>query len=266
MLVNDSVPTKLPKLNSKFSVEWLVKGDTVKDKISDKLSINTSNEFKRELSPVSPLDHSPIDTSRCEKRDLDSPKFTGNYPESPLQIKSDLMHASLPHLSSHVTVANAAAAAAAAETKSSPTNYFDQKSMQIGHHIGQMATHQNHILPPQYTMTMPNGLPVPLAAVQHHQQLLNSQLQMAAALNYQYNASMQPQATHFNQIFSNNFHRTSYQIHRFPYGYTSGKWLFCDLIISYNCKFYNFFLPFSLLVSVHSFFFRSLFLFNFFRI
>lgn len=62
-----------------------------------------------------------------------------------------------------------------------------------------------------------------LNAMQQHQQILNTQLQMAAALNYQYNASIQPQAMNFSQILGNNFHRTSYHMQRFPYAYGSGK-------------------------------------------
>lgn len=74
----------------------------------------------------------------------------------------------------------------------------------------------------QLPFTPPDNL-LSLNAMQQHQQILNTQLQMAAALNYQYNASMQPQAMNFSQIFSNNFHRTSYHMQRFPYGYSSGK-------------------------------------------
>lgn len=209
MLVNETVQTKLPKLNSKFSVEWLVKSDSdpapedCNDKMSSSSSIQSAHELNRDVSPALSIDR---------KSDI------VGYPESPIPMKPELMqHSSLPHITNpHVT----------ADPKA---NYFNQKSMPIGH-IGAMPTHQNPMLP-QYPMTMPNGLPVPLAAVQHHQQLLNSQLQMAAALNYQYNASIQPQATHFNQIFSNNFHRTSYQIHRFPYGYSSGKLKTFNVII-----------------------------------
>lgn len=74
----------------------------------------------------------------------------------------------------------------------------------------------------QLPFTPPDNL-LSLNAMQQHQQILNTQLQMAAALNYQYNASMQPQAMNFSQILGNNFHRTSYHMQRFPYGYGSGK-------------------------------------------
>lgn len=79
----------------------------------------------------------------------------------------------------------------------------------------------------QLPFTPPDNLLSLNAMQQQHQQILNTQLQMAAALNYQYNASMQqPQAMNFSQIFSNNFHRTSYHMQRFPYGYSSGKHLY----------------------------------------
>lgn len=76
----------------------------------------------------------------------------------------------------------------------------------------------------QLPFTPPDNL-LSLNAMQH-QQILNTQLQMAAALNYQYNASMQPQAMNFSQIFSNNFHRTSYHMQRFPYGYGNSKCIY----------------------------------------
>lgn len=207
MLVNETVQTKLPKLNSKFSVEWLVKSDSdpvpedCNDKMSSSSSLESPHELNRDVSPALSIDR---------KSDI------VGYPESPIPMKPELMqHSSCYRRTDpHVT----------ADPKA---NYFNQKSMPVGH-IGALPTHQNPMLP-HYPMTMP----VPLAAVQHHQQLLNSQLQMAAALNYQYNASIQPQATHFNQIFSNNFHRTSYQMHRFPYGYSSGKLKTFNVIISF---------------------------------
>lgn len=74
----------------------------------------------------------------------------------------------------------------------------------------------------QLPFTSPDNL-LSLNAMQQHQQILNTQLQMAAALNYQYNASIQPQAMNFSQILGNNFHRTSYHMQRFPYGYGGGK-------------------------------------------
>lgn len=74
---------------------------------------------------------------------------------------------------------------------------------------------------PQLPFTPTDNL-LSLNAMQQHQ-IINTQLQMAAALNYQYNASMQPQAMNFSQILGNNFHRTSYHMQRFPYGYGSGK-------------------------------------------
>ncbi|XP_055314985.1 homeotic protein empty spiracles-like [Sitodiplosis mosellana] len=77
---------------------------------------------------------------------------------------------------------------------------------------------------PQLPFTPSDNL-LSLNAMQQHQQILNTQLQMAAALNYQYNASMQPQAMNFSQILGNNFHRTSYHMQRFPYGYGSGDFL-----------------------------------------
>ncbi|XP_031631355.1 homeotic protein empty spiracles-like [Contarinia nasturtii] len=76
----------------------------------------------------------------------------------------------------------------------------------------------------QLPFSPPDNL-LSLNAMQQHQQILNTQLQMAAALNYQYNASIQPQAMNFSQILGNNFHRTSYHMQRFPYGYGSGDFL-----------------------------------------
>lgn len=84
----------------------------------------------------------------------------------------------------------------------------------------------NNSLQPPYQQQLPFTPPdnlLSLNAMQQHQQILNTQLQMAAALNYQYNASIQPQALNFSQIFSNNFHRTAYHMQRFPYGYGNGK-------------------------------------------
>lgn len=185
-----TVPSNLPKLPSNFSIDWLVKGDK---------------------SPS-----------------INDGKFTSPSPSLPPSPSS------LP---------------ASPVSSVSPPLPIDRNSNNIQQHIklpghGLPNAVMNHTLPPNhphhplnrspYAQQLPLVQPGnPLVMMQHQQQqqqLYNSQLQMAAALNYPYNAAaaaaaaMQPQAMNFSQIFSNNFHRTSYHMHRFPYGYGSGTY------------------------------------------
>lgn len=179
------MPTNVPKISSNFSIELLLKNDSNLEKESKFTKCNTkpiasielplksntsntpsTNEFSRNVSPVSPL-------NRLADNDSPNARFINCAPSPP----------------QHHRMLN---------------NSLQSPYQQ------------------QLPFTPPDNL-LSLNAMQQHQQILNTQLQMAAALNYQYNASIQPQAMNFSQIFSNNFHRTAYHMQRFPYGYGSGK-------------------------------------------
>lgn len=180
------MPTNVPKISSNFSIELLLKNDSSLEKES-KLNKCVTKQF------------------------------------SPIELK----------------VKNAASAGAAPITVAddlsrdvSPVNHMaDNDSNGRFMNCAPSPHHRmlNNSLQPPYQQQLPFTQPdnlLSLNAMQQHQQILNTQLQMAAALNYQYNASIQPQAMNFSQIFSNNFHRTSYHMHRFPYGYGNGKHTF----------------------------------------
>lgn len=211
--------TNLPKINSNFSIDWLVK--------SDKSTTNTKNSEKK--LPLSAVSSEPL------TKDYDQEVSTALRLQTPpnsddLDAKNDLRANSISPRSEKATnfydYRNGPMSSpdlhpvrpmpfipstAAIDPK---MNYFD-KSMH--------PMHQQ-----QNSPTLPHPLSPPMDATLQQQQFLNAHL--AAALNYQRQATAgHPQALNFSQIFSNNFHRTSYQMQpwllsrRFPYGFSGGK-------------------------------------------
>lgn len=168
------MPTNVPKMSSKFSIELLLKSDSSAEKDVKQNKCITK-------SPISPIEM-PLKSSNSED-------FSREVSPVHQMPESDNHARYMNYTPSHPRIPNA--------------------SMQQPYQQ-------------QLPFTPPDNL-LSLNAMQQHQQILNTQLQMAAALNYQYNASIQPQAMNFSQIFSNNFHRTSYHMQRFPYAYGSGK-------------------------------------------
>lgn len=200
--------TNLPKLNSNFSIDWLVKGD--------KSTENVKTSEKKLPSPQ-------LNGVSCEPltKDYAHEVSTALRLQSPsnsddLELKNKLRaNSTSPH------------------SETAPC--FDYRNETIPsqepHLIRPMAfmpSHPMHQQPTSPTLSMP--LSPPMDAQLQQQQFINAQIQMAAALNYQRQATAaHPQALNFSQIFSNNFHRTSYQMQpwllnrRFPYGFNGGK-------------------------------------------
>lgn len=197
-----TVPSNIPKLSSNFSIEWLVKGDT-----------NTTKEKKFHhqpaISPTPSIETKAIDTTCSVDHNRDS-SITN-------RISSNNNNNGLSNSMRHIS----SIALNTTNNNSNNNNNAHNLLHRSSYHHQQQQQQQL----PQLTQTN-NALSL---NVMQHQQLINTQLQMAAALNYQYNASIQPQAMNFSQIFSNNFHRTSY-LQRFPYGYGNGKCYIVNLI------------------------------------
>lgn len=207
------MPTNVPKISSNFSIELLLKNDSSLEK-EPKLA----NKCVTKSSSHTPIELSPPLTNRIAANE-----FSRNVsPVSNPIADSDSLSGRFRNCAAAVAAAAAAAAAATATpptATSAPT--VPAPSPPSSHH----RILNNSLQSPyqqQLPFTPPDNL-LSLNAMQQHQQILNTQLHMAAALNYQYSASMQPQAMNFSQIFTNNFHRTAYMTQRFPYGYGSGK-------------------------------------------
>lgn len=213
--------TNFPKPNSNFSIDWLVKSDKPSPaaqnnvKNSDKslpspqLSAAPrepiTKDYDREISTALRL-QSPANSDDLESRSGLRPSSASPRSEAgPFYDYRSGPAPSDPHL---VRPLPFIPPAGGVDPKLS---YFD-KSM-----------HPMHQQPTSPTM------PHPMDASMQQQQFINAQIQMAAALNYQRQAAGHPQALNFSQIFSNNFHRTSYQMQpwllnrRFPYGFNGGE-------------------------------------------
>lgn len=204
-----TMPTNVPKISSNFSIELLLKNDSSLEK-EPKL-----NKCITKSSSHTPIELPPPLTNRIAANE-----FSRNVsPVSNPIADSDSLSGRFRNCAAAVA---AAAAAAAAATATAATTTTVPPSPPSSHHRILNNSLQSPYQQQQLPFTPPDNL-LSLNAMQQHQQILNTQLHMAAALNYQYSASMQPQAMNFSQIFTNNFHRTAYMTQRFPYGYGSGK-------------------------------------------
>lgn len=220
--------TNLPKLNTNFSIDWIVKNDktTNNSKVSptDKIAttpptpsprssdLTATKDYDQEISKALRIPSSP------NSNDLDSAdrlRTASTSPKTPTMPLYENYARLMVNPESHLIrpMPFLAGAAAAIDPK---LNYFDKPLPQ---------PHQSTTAPIQHPLTPP----MDTAMQQQHSQILSAQIQMAA-LNYQrHHASGHPQALNFPQIFSNNFHRTSYQLQpwllnrRYPYGFSSGE-------------------------------------------
>lgn len=230
-----SMPTtNLPKLNTNFSIDWIVKNDKMPtptnnndSKVStiDKIAsaqqpangASVTKDYDQEISKAlrmqTPPNANDLDATDRLRTASTSPKT----PSLPF-YENYTRHGSSVNTESHLIrpMPFMAGTATGIDPK---LNYFDKPLPQ---------PHQSAPPQLQHPLTPPMDTPMQ----QQHSQFLSAQIQMAAALNYQrHQASGHPQALNFSQIFSNNFHRTSYQLQpwllnrhsRFPYGFSGGK-------------------------------------------
>lgn len=228
--------TNLPKLNTNFSIDWIVKNDKTpsatnnsNSKVSptDKVATTqpptpsprsndapAAKDYDQEISKALRM-HTPPNSADLESGDRHrTPSTSPKTPTMPLyENYARLMVNPESHLIRPMPFL--AGSAAGIDPK---LNYFDKPLPQ---------PHQPAPAPMQHPLTPP----MDTTMQQQHSQILSAQIQMAA-LNYQrHHASGHPQALNFPQIFSNNFHRTSYQLQpwllnrRYPYGFSSGKYL-----------------------------------------
>lgn len=228
-----TMPTNLPKSNSNFSIDWLVKSDNNKSSTNTN-DTNNSDKFKES-----------INTEECLQKEYN------------LEVSKALR---LPPLS--IPTPPSDSESSALYTKESPSPRDQHYQYSLNNHMKLDAAIDNSRSPTEPTITSPafsfnydkppmNMSPLPHPLQQHpnlqqqHSQILSAQLQMAAAINYQrQQAAMaaaaaatasssghHPQAFNFSQIFSNNFQRTPYQMQhwlsnrypRMPYGFSGGK-------------------------------------------
>lgn len=198
--------SNLPKSNSNFSIDWLVKSDK-----------NTTTTSSPTALPVNNVKFSESTTKKSAE------PLTKDYER---EISTALRLQSSPV--SDDSDAKSDVRAQSVSPKSDSISFFDAQS----NRGAPMPNHFAHPTPfmPAAPSQMPTHPIGPHVDALQHQQFINAQLQMAA-LNYQRQATAHPQAMNFSQIFSDNFHRTSYQMqpwlfsrqHRFPYGFTGGK-------------------------------------------
>lgn len=177
------ISTNLPKMNSNFSIDWIVKND--KNSITNNNnSISKSNEhptpqedilvkdYDRELSKalrLSPYGDTGDRTNRPMPRDDTKPKLDEYLHRSMMAHEPVRQMPAVPSL-------------------------LEQQKMSFDSEHG-MAFQSS------------------LAAMQHSQ-IINAQLQMAAALSHQHRQATQrlPQTMDFSQIFHSNFQRTPYPL------------------------------------------------------
>lgn len=224
--------TNFPKLNTNFSIDWIVKSEKNKNAVEKTVPKSTTptnieslpKDYDQELSTALRLVPPKLDEFDARKHtQSSSPK------NESLQFYEDYRGVTAPtepHLLRPMPFL--------ATPNSDPKfNYFEKSPMQQQHQ------QQPQQPSPQHPLTPPNNNGMPIDAMQQHSQILSAQIQMAAALNYQRHASGHPQALNFSQIFSNNFHRTSYQLQpwllhrhsRFPYGFSGGKYSHIYIVV-----------------------------------
>lgn len=228
------MPTpNLPKMNTDFSIDWIVKNDKNAVPVSNGSGRVSSNDkksathepptvrsheqsipkdFDDELSTVLRIQRPP------SSRDSDSEDRHRPASSSPITSNMPLYenYGRLIYPESHLIRPMPFLAGTAAGVNPK-LHYFDKPPSQPSHHS------QN--VPLSHPLTPPMD-----AAAMQQQHILSAQIQ--AALHYQrHHASGHPQPLNFPQIFSNNFHRTSYQLQpwlinrRYPYGIASGKYI-----------------------------------------
>lgn len=225
--------TNLPKLNTNFSIDWIVKNDKIpaatnnsKVSTSDKIAATqqqpssprpndaqATKDYDQEISKALRI-QTPPHSNAMESADRLRPASAS--PKTPTMPLYENYARLIVNPESHLIRPMPFLAGSAAGV-SPKLNYFDKPLPQ---------PHQTANAPIQHPLTPP----MDTTMQQQHSQILNAQIQMAA-LNYQrhHAASGHPQALNFPQIFSNNFHRTSYQLQpwllnrRYPYGFSSGK-------------------------------------------
>lgn len=223
--------TNLPKLNTNFSIDWIVK--------NDKIPTATNN------SKVSPTDKNANSMHQLPSPRSSDPSATKDYDQ---EISKALRIQSPPTSNDTESADRQRTASTSPKTPNMPLyeNYARLMVNPESHLVRPMPfmagpgagvdpklNYFDKPLPQPHQPQLQHPLTPPMdtAMQQQHSQILSAQIQMAA-LNYQrHHASAHPQALNFPQIFSNNFHRTSYQLQpwllnrRYPYGFSSGKYL-----------------------------------------
>lgn len=223
--------TNLPKLNTNFSIDWIVKND------KNPVSSNNSNSKVSTTEKIVSAPQKPCDPSATKDYDQEISKAlriqtssNSNDLESVERFRTASTSPKTPTMPLYENYARLIVNPESHLIRPMPfmagsvtgidpkLNYFDKPLPQ--HHQSTNATIQHQLTTPQMDTTMQ----------QQHSQILSAQIQMAA-LNYQrHHASGHPPALNFPQIFSNNFHRTSYQLQpwllnrRYPYGFSSGMY------------------------------------------
>lgn len=220
--------TNLPKLNTNFSIDWIVKNDkNSNSKVSpidknvapqEPPSPSRSNDppatkdYDQEISKALRIQTPP---NSNDQESADRLRTASTSPKTPTMPLYENYARLIGNPESHLIRPMPFLAGSGAGVNPK-LNYFDKPLPQ---------PHQSANVPMQHPLTPP----MDTAMQQQHSQILSAQIQMAA-LNYQrHHASGHPQALNFPQIFSNNFHRTSYQLQpwllnrRYPYGFSGGK-------------------------------------------
>lgn len=254
-----TMPTNMPKTNTNFSIDWLVKSD---NKTSTRASNTSQSDRIRDVQREDSLEKEyNLEVSKA----LRLPPLS--IPTPPSDSESSIVSAKeSPSPNDYYyqySMNNHAKLDAAIDSSRSPTipaipsppfdpkfsfNFnYDKQSINLPPHLAQphpaLQQHQQHQQQHQQH--------------QQHSQILSAQLQMAAAINYQrQHAAMaaaaaaasssghHSQAFNFPQILSNNFQRTPYQMQpwmtsrypRLPYVLPRGKFkfsffLFCSSLI-----------------------------------
>lgn len=203
-----TIPTTMPKASSNFSIDWIVKNDKNVPSNNNNNNNNISSITKSAEKPLSHEDNLMRDYDkelskalRLSPSDL-QPTVPMKRIESPSHL-NDYLHCGQPMPSSEQPPMKTTMPAAAMHFDQSKINYEQEQ--------------RNHAIQSS------------LAAMQHTQ-LLNAQLQMAAAFSHQQHqhqqqqqqqrqaaaaavaASRLPQTMDFSQIFSSNFQRTPYPL------------------------------------------------------
>lgn len=186
-----TMPTTIPKTSSNFTIDWIVKNDKNMTNNNNSNNKSVDKPLSHEDNLIRDYDKELSKALRLSPSDQ-SQILPANKIESPLHLNDYLQRGqpmtNEPPLKSVMPAA---------------PMHFDQQK------INYEQEQRNHAIQSSF-------------AAMQHTQLLNAQLQMAAALSHQQQqqqrqaaavaASRLPQTMDFSQIFSSNFQRTPYPL------------------------------------------------------
>lgn len=202
-----SMPINLPKLNTNFSVDWLINENKLSSKIAN--------------------------VEKCGSRKSPTSQCSETIPKDYDREISKALRLQMPSNEQHINAKLSCTVPTNRDTTSFCKDYRD-----IGDPPSSISP---TILRPAFEPNFPKTLPnyplttnpaLPMDAVQLSHVML-ARMQMAAAFNYQHHLadSTHSSPMNFSQIFSNNFHRTGMPMpswpvnknYRIPYGMSNGR-------------------------------------------